>query len=98
MRIMCRGEDQTLFTNCSLFEKLGGFRSDFIIMEDFDPIQKIQKEVDFKIIPKDVVISARKFDKNQYLKVNFAFLMYFFEACQKSMSSAYKNTICHPKF
>lgn len=101
-RIMCRGGDQTLFITRSLFEKLGGFRNDFMIMEDYDLIQKIQKEALFKIIPKDVVVSPRKYDENQYLKVNFAnfviFMMYFFGARQKTMVSAYKNLICHPKF
>lgn len=101
-RIMCRGGDQTLFITRSLFEKLGGFRNDFMIMEDYDLIQKIQKETSFKIIPKNVVVSPRKYDKNQYLKVNFAnlviFMMYFFGARQQTMVSAYKNLIYHPKF
>ncbi|NBC64845.1 MAG: glycosyltransferase [Bacteroidetes bacterium] len=101
-RIMCRGGDQTLFITRNLFEKIGGFRDDFLIMEDYDLIQKIQRETHFKIIPKDVVVSARKYDKNQYLKVNFAnfvvFMMYFFGARQQTMVSAYKNLIYHPKF
>lgn len=101
-RIMCRGGDQTLFITRSLFEKLGGFRNDFMIMEDYDLIQKIQHETSFRIIPKDVIVSPRKYDKNQYLKVNFAnlviFMMYFFGARQQTMVSAYKNLIYHPKF
>ncbi len=101
-RIMCRGGDQTLFITRSLFEKHGGFRNDFMIMEDYDMIQKIQEETAFKIIPKDVVVSPRKYDNNQYLKVNFAnfviFMMYFFGASQQTMVSAYKNLIYHPKF
>lgn len=101
-RIMCRGGDQTLFITRTLFEKLGGFRDDYLIMEDYDLIQKIQQKSSFKIIPKNVVVSARKYDKNPYLKVNFAnlvvFLMYFCGARQQTMVSAYKNLIYHPKF
>lgn len=101
-RIMCRGGDQTLFITRSLFEMLGGFREDFMIMEDYDLIQKVQREASFKIIPKDVVVSARKYENNAYLKVNFAnlviFLMYFSGARQQTMVSAYKNLINHPKF
>ena len=101
-RIMCRGGDQTLFVTRSLFEELGGFREDFMIMEDYDLIQKIQKKSSFKIIPKDVILSPRKYEKNSYLKVNFAnlviFMMYFFGARQQTMVSAYKNLIYHPKF
>ncbi|MDZ7720699.1 MAG: TIGR04283 family arsenosugar biosynthesis glycosyltransferase [Balneolaceae bacterium] len=100
-RIMCRGGDQTLFIRRKLFEKLGGFRDDFMIMEDYDLIQKIQRKTSFKIIPKDVTVSARKYDMNPYLKVNFAnfvvFMMYFFGARQQTMVSAYKNLIHHPK-
>ena len=99
---MCRGGDQTLFVTRDLFEKLGGFRNDFVIMEDYDLIQKIQRETSFKIIPKDVIVSPRKYDNNQYLRVNFAnfvvFMMYFFGARQQTMISAYKNLIYHPKF
>ena len=101
-RIMCRGGDQTLFVTRDLFEKLGGFRNDFVIMEDYDLIQKIQRETSFKIIPKDVIVSPRKYDNNQYLRVNFAnfvvFMMYFFGARQQTMISAYKNLIYNPKF
>ncbi|NBC02587.1 MAG: glycosyltransferase [Bacteroidetes bacterium] len=101
-RIMCRGGDQTLFITRTLFENIGGFRDEFLIMEDYDLIQKIQRKADFKIIPKDVVVSARKYDRNKYLKVNFAnlvvFMMYFAGAGQQTMVSAYKNLIYHPKF
>lgn len=101
-RIMCRGGDQTLFITRSLFEKLAGFRDDYLIMEDYDLIQKIQRETSFQIIPKNVVVSARKYDNNPYLKVNFAnfviFMMYFCGARQQTMVSAYKNLIVHPKF
>ena len=101
-RIMCRGGDQTLFITRELFEELGGFRNDFLIMEDYDLIQKIQQRTRFKIIPKEVLVSARKYDNNTYLKVNFAnlvvFMMYFAGAKQETMVSAYKNLIHHPKF
>lgn len=101
-RIMCRGGDQTLFITRDLFEKLGGFRDDFMIMEEYDLIQKIQRKVKFKIIPNDVIVSARKYDKNHYLQVNFAnfvvFMMYFAGARQETMVHAYKSLIYHQKF
>ncbi len=100
-RIMCRGGDQTLFITRSLFENLGGFHEDFIIMEDYDLIQKIQKSAAFKIIPKEVVVSARKYEKNSYLRVNLAnlvvFMMYFGGAGQQRMRNIYTRLIHHPK-
>tara|TARA_R100001143_G_scaffold63596_1_gene73237 strand:+ start:16392 stop:17090 length:699 start_codon:yes stop_codon:yes gene_type:complete len=101
-RIMCRGGDQTLFITRKLFNLLDGFREDFLIMEEYDLIQKIQQIAHFKIIPKDVVVSARKYEKNHYLQVNFAnlvvFMMYFAGARQDTMVHAYKSLIHHPKF
>lgn len=65
-------------------------------------IQKIQQTALFKIIPKDVVVSARKYEKNHYLQVNLAnlivFMMYFSGARQETMVHAYKSLIHHPKF
>ncbi len=101
-RIMCRGGDQTLFVTRNLFEELGGFRDDYIIMEDYDLIEKLQRAAPFKIIPKDVIVSARKYDNNYYLQVNLAnlvvFMMYFAGAGQQTMVNTYKKLIQHPKF
>ena len=100
-RLMCRGGDQSLFITRLLFEELGGFRDDFLIMEDYDLIQKIQSKAPFLIIPKNATVSARKYDKNGYFRVNFAnliiFLMYFSGISQETMLHAYKNLIIHPK-
>jgi hypothetical protein len=101
-RLMCRGGDQTLFITRSLFNELGGFREDYMIMEDYDLIEKIQSCSPFKIIPKNATVSARKYDVNGYFQVNIAnlivFMMYFAGASQQTMVHAYKNLIVHPKF
>lgn len=68
--MFCRGGDQTLFVKKSVFEELEGFDPEYVIMEDFDFIRRARKKFKFKIIPKDVVVSARKYEKNSYLKVN----------------------------
>ncbi len=100
-RIMCRGGDQTLFISKKLFNSLGGFREDYMIMEDYDLIQKIQKTSSFKIIQKDATVSSRKYSENGYFRVQIAnltvFMMYFAGASQELMVHAYKNLIHHPK-
>tara|TARA_R110002124_G_scaffold48026_4_gene142182 strand:+ start:1532 stop:2239 length:708 start_codon:yes stop_codon:yes gene_type:complete len=100
-RIMCRGGDQTLFITRNLFNKLGGFREDFSIMEDYDLIQKIQKVTTFKIIQKDATVSSRKYDENGYFKVQIAnliiFLMYFTNVSQEQMVHVYQSLINYPK-
>ena len=80
-RLMCRGGDQTLFVTRRLFEELEGYRADFKIMEEYDFLTRARRLAPFRIIPKDVIVSARKYDNNSYLRVNLAnfivFMMYF---------------------
>lgn len=68
--MFCRGGDQTLFISKDVFHQMNGFDEDYIIMEDFDFIRRARKKYNFKIIPKNVVVSARKYTHNSYLKVN----------------------------
>lgn len=101
-RIMCRGGDQTLFITSTLFEKLNGYKNDFIIMEDYDLIERIQDSSSFKIIPKNVIVSSRKYHNNGYFKVQIAnfivFMMYFLNCSQETMLHTYKQLLHHPKF
>jgi len=76
-RLMFRGGDQTLFITRSFFEKLGRYREDYLIMEEYDLMIKARKQCKFCVIQKDVLVSARKYDDNNYLKVNFANLVAF---------------------
>ncbi len=100
-RIMCRGGDQTLFITQQLFRNLGGYQNDFVIMEDYDLIIRARKVAKFKIIPKDVSVSARKYDDNGYLRVNLAnftiFMLYFMGFSQQTLVRTYKRMIHHPK-
>lgn len=66
----CRGGDQTLFITRKAFNKLEGFDESHVIMEDYDLLDRIEKEgVSFKVIPKNIKVSARKYLNNSYLKV-----------------------------
>lgn len=79
--IMCRGGDQTLFIKKNVFQSLNGFRSDFKIMEEYEFLIRLRKEFKFYIIPKNAVVSSRKYDTNSYLRVNlanfFVFMLFF---------------------
>lgn len=69
----CRGGDQTLFITKEAFGKINGFDERFVIMEDYDLLDRIeQKNIAFQIIPKSVKVSARKYEENSYLKVQLA--------------------------
>lgn len=72
-----RGGDQTLFLNKSLFDRLGGFDEYYVIMEEYDFLRRLWKKDrgSFKLIPKEVLISARKYDHNSWLRVQLANLV-----------------------
>ena len=94
---MCYGGDQTLFITKELFSSLGGFNDDLIIMEDFEIIDRARKHVKYKIIQKDVLISARKYETNSWLRVqraNYkAVSMYKKGYSQMQIADAYKKNL-----
>lgn len=100
-RLMCRGGDQSLFITRGLFNSLSGYCEQHKIMEDYDIIVRARKTEKFKIIPKDVIVSARKYEFNSYLKVNIAnllaFTMYYANADQDRIIRVYKKLLNHPK-
>jgi rSAM/selenodomain-associated transferase 2 len=92
--IMSRGGDQTLFVTRALFERLGGFDEYFVIMEDFDIIRRIRRQARFRIVPQDVVVSARKYDTNSWLRVQVAnltaFALFFLKVAPTRIARTYK--------
>ena len=70
--------DQCLFITKTNFNSLGGFNEEQVIMEDFEFWDKIKKnKITYKIVNNDLVVSARKYDYNSYLRVNFTNLVLF---------------------
>lgn len=92
--IMSRGGDQTLFVTRALFEQLGGFNERFVVMEDFEIIQRIRLVASFLIVPQDVLVSARKYEKNSWLRVQVAnltaFSLYFLRVSPVRIARTYK--------
>lgn len=96
-RLMCRGGDQTLFVTRKLFDQLNGFNEYYTIMEDYDIIIRIWKIARFKIIPKEVVVSARKYQDNSWLRVQIAnltaFTMFYLKREPASIALKYKSML-----
>ncbi|MCI1187056.1 TIGR04283 family arsenosugar biosynthesis glycosyltransferase [Hymenobacter sp. DH14] len=92
--IMSRGGDQTLFITRALFEQLGGFNERFVIMEDFEIIQRIRRAARFFIAPHAVTVSARKYKTNSWLRVQLAnltaFSLFFLKASPVKIARTYK--------
>ena len=95
--LMCRGGDQTLFISKKLFTALKGFDEYYIIMEDYDIIRRIRTRSQFKVIPKRILVSARKYETNSWLRVqsaNFtAFMMFYLRQHPSLIKSAYKRML-----
>jgi len=95
--IWCRGGDQTLFIARNVFDELGGYKSEMKIMEDYEFILRLRKRYRFGIIPKHIIVSARKYEINGYLRVQFAnffvFSMYFCGSSQDFLVRAYKKLL-----
>jgi predicted glycosyltransferase involved in capsule biosynthesis len=99
--MMVRGGDQSLFIPRKLFQKLGGYREDHIVMEDYDILRRGKKLARFKLIQDDVIVSARKYEQNPYWKVNISnfvvFTLYYLGVSPQRLLKLYKSMINHPK-
>ena len=86
-----------MYIKREVFNDLGGFPDDFIIMEEYHLLEKIFKKYPFKIIPKYITASSRKYQKNSYMKVQFAnlivFNMYRMGYSQERMYRTYREML-----
>jgi len=74
--IFTGGGDQTFYIKKDIFNEYNGFDSSIALMEDFDFFYRLKKDKrKYEIIPNDVLVSARKYDHNSYLKVNLMNLL-----------------------
>ena len=96
-KLFCRGGDQTIFITRKLYDKLDGYKEEMVIMEEYELIRRAKRQVKFKVIPKDVIVSARKYDQNSYLIVSFAnfttFLMFYLGFSPQRMKDFYKSLV-----
>ncbi len=70
------GGDQCLFIRKSVFEHLGRFDENQVVMEDFEFFERMKKHrVRYKIVKNDLIVSARKYQHNSYIRVNLSNLL-----------------------
>lgn len=81
--------DQSLFITKKLFDKIGGFREDYLIMEDQEIIYRIAKHSEFKVLPDYITTSARKYRRNGVYRMQaifyYIYLAYIFGASQEKL-------------
>lgn len=92
-----RGGDQSLFIPKALFHQLKGFREDHLIMEEYEFLIRARKDYPFTIIQKDIIVSARKYAHNSWLRVQLAnvlvFNMYFLGYSQETLVKTYRRML-----
>jgi rSAM/selenodomain-associated transferase 2 len=95
--MVCRGGDQSLFIDRHLFDEIGGYNDEMLIMEDYDIVQRIEKETPVHILNAEVTTSARKFQKNGMIRLQMIFatihLMHALGADQESLIRFYRENI-----
>ncbi|HVE61637.1 MAG TPA: TIGR04283 family arsenosugar biosynthesis glycosyltransferase [Chitinophagaceae bacterium] len=94
---ICMGGDQTLFIKKTFFIKLGGFKEDMQLMEEFEFCARARKEGRYKIMNGCAIISARKYEKNSWLQVQKAnykvVQLYKTGASQELLVETYKRML-----
>jgi rSAM/selenodomain-associated transferase 2 len=99
--IFCGGGDQTLFIRKEAFDELKGFNTEYCIMEDFEFYARIQKKFRFRLIPKRIKVSARKYENNNWMRVQLAnlivFTMFLFKFPPRKIKLTY-NYVLKPIF
>ena len=94
---ICCGGDQSLFITKKIFESVSGFDENLLLMEDYDIVKRARKMSKYRILPASILISARKYETNGWLKVQLAhykiFRMYQAGVSQEKIFLRYKQLL-----
>lgn len=70
--LWCQGGDKTFFIRKAVFWEFNGYDERYVVMEEYDFLRRAKKQYRLRILPKNVIISARKYEHNSWLKVQIA--------------------------
>lgn len=69
---ICYGGDQSLFITRKVFDSIYGYDENLLLMEDYDIVKRARKNYKYKILQAPMLVSARKYHSNGWLKVQLA--------------------------
>jgi hypothetical protein len=70
------GGDQCLFIRTATFREMNGFDESQVLMEDFEFFGRMKKKgISYTIVTNDLIVSARKYKNNSYVRVNLSNLL-----------------------
>lgn len=94
---VCRGGDQSLFITKPLFQKTKGFNENYVVYEDNEFTDRLYSLIDFKILPRHVTTSARRYEERGELALQYHFgmihLKNYFGAGPEQLYDYYKRKI-----
>lgn len=89
--------DQSLFVRRELFAQLGGYREDLQVMEDQELVARLRARAPFRLLPRAVTTSARKYLANGVIRLQGIFtlivLLYWVGVSQPNLVRLYRRLI-----
>lgn len=70
---ICRGGDQSLYISKDMFVRAGGFNEKYAVYEDNEFIGRLYSITRFKVLPRHVKTSARRYEAIGILKLQYHF-------------------------
>jgi rSAM/selenodomain-associated transferase 2 len=93
--------DQSLFVTRALFQQVGGYRTDLLIMEDQEIVRRLWKQAPFWVLPRAITTSARKYLDNGVYRLQGTFtllvLLYWLGVSQPRLVQVYRRLIRQSK-
>ncbi|WP_266204746.1 TIGR04283 family arsenosugar biosynthesis glycosyltransferase [Pontibacter kalidii] len=89
--------DQSLYIRRHYFEQIGGFRNDYVLLEDQEIISRIRKCTGFRVLSKAVTTSAQKYRENGIYRLqlifSFIWFLYYLGLPQQKLVHIYNTLI-----
>jgi rSAM/selenodomain-associated transferase 2 len=95
-----RSGDQSLFVLRTLFNAVGGFREDHILLEEQEMIGRISGAGSFVVIPRYITSSAKKYLETGVYRLQgiyfYIFTLYIFGVSQNHLLRMYEHLVSAP--
>lgn len=89
--------DQSLFVRRDLFDRISGYREDLLVMEDQEIVQRLRARAPFRVLPRTVTTSARKYLVNGVFRLQGIFtlivVLYHSGVSQRRLVQLYRRLI-----
>ena len=93
----CQGGDKTFFIRKADFFALGAYDEQYVVMEEYDFLRRALPVLRYEILPKNALVSARKYEQRSWLRVQLAnaraFYMFRKKMPPEKIKAAYKKML-----